>query len=203
MGFVAPDLVVESRLRATLKLIRQDPTILDDAMERFSASGRKEIRDFLLQRDIPVLQGWPVQNAQVPCIAVALRPAMEQTQRQSLTPFDSYATEEGNLTTIAAFTGSTVQCLCYGHSQREATIVGMVTWWMLWVLRMEFQQQRMVEQSITVSDYEQVPSNDEGGGLWFLRAVNLTCTTIDTLSLVEGPVIAAVTLALQGTGDVV
>ena len=68
---------------------------------------------------------------------------------------------------------------------------------------MEFQQQRMVEQSITVSDYEQVPSNDEGGGLWFLRAVNLTCTTIDTLSLVEGPVIAAVTLALQGTGDVV
>jgi hypothetical protein len=97
---------------------------------------------------------------------------------------------------------STIQCACYAYTQREATLIGMVVWWALWLLRMEFQAQRMIEQTITISDYEQVPSNDEGGGLWFLRAVNLNTVTIDTLTMIESPVIAAAYLTIQDT-DVV
>lgn len=202
MGFVAPELVVESRLRAMIAAIRTDPSIIDDAMSRFTPSGLQEVRSYLTQREIKVIQGWPQGNAQVPCIAVALRPASEQSQRQSLTPFEMYPTEGGNATTIATFMQCTIQCACYGYSQREATMIGMVVWWALWLLRLTFQGERMLEQSITISDYEAVPSNDEGGGMWFLRAVNLNCTTLETLTMIESPVIAAAYLSIQDT-DVV
>ncbi len=197
MGFVAPELVCMYQLRGFFAAVQADPSILDDAMERFSEDGREEIREFFTQRPLRVLSGWPQGNAQVPSVMVQLRPAVEQQNLQSITPLDAYLEETGQVTTLGMFTQTTVVCSCYGFSQREATFIGMAVWWALWASRALFNSKRMLQQVITFSDYEPVPSNDEAGGIWFLRNVNLTCLCVDTFVFREGPLIADFTLTAQ------
>lgn len=195
MGILSPEALVESRLRAAFKAICANPVLLDDALSRYSEGGAQQVRDFFRDRDIPVLAGWPLKAQQVPCVTVQLRPSDEPADLQGMN-VTAWEWEEGGETDMrTAIFRSVVCCTCYGNSQGEATMLALVTKWVLLVMRQQLELDGLMEQTIQVSDFEPIPSMFDQNTPWFLRSVNLTTTHEDSWNVANAPLIAAISVS--------
>src|SRR5882724_2594316 len=78
VGFPLPDYIVIERLQAGWAAIRRNPNLAYAAIRRY---GQDFVRDqgfaFLRQRAMPIFEGWPMEEAQVPGIGITLTAANE------------------------------------------------------------------------------------------------------------------------------
>ena len=199
MGFVAPDLLVESRLRAGILAICENPDLLDDPFENFDPRGVAEVKGFFLKRDIPVRSGYPVLGTTAPCILVQLAPKQEEAERQPIGPLDMYHDEGALITVKAAPFRSTVRIICLGNNQPEATFVALAVEWLLLAERDVLEQYGLLEQTLAVYDFEPVPQVSNPQDIWFQRIVTVNSTHWDTWRYGQGPLIAGVTVDAYAT----
>jgi hypothetical protein len=195
MPFVSPDLLIEARLRATLAAISRNPSYLDDMLSSFDQRGVEDVRNFFRSRKIPVLAGWPTTEQQVPCATVQLRPEQEAAELQPINSTLQYYQENALVEMDSVFFRSVVQVTCYGNNQREATILALAVKWALLVLRQQLESEGLMEQTLTISDYEPIPSVFDQATPWFLRTVSLSVTHEDTWQVAQGPLIADIIVA--------
>jgi hypothetical protein len=185
-GFTSPELVVESCLRRGLQLIAADPGVLDPALKRYKPEALTEIHDFFVATPIPVVDGWPTLNTQIPCVTVMLRPESEDAGR---TPIGLLAQETvGNemISSYAHIFGATVECAVYGNSQREVSLIATAVKWLLLHSRRALEYDGLIEQTLVVTDYEPVPSLFDENTYWFIRTVSLNCATVDVIEIATG-----------------
>ncbi len=190
MGFVAPDMLIEARLRSGLAAVSRNSSYLDDMLSRFTPQGAEEVRAFFRGRKIPVLGGWPNQAQQVPCVTVFLRPDQEESGLQVINHTYTETQENSQIFTYSTFWRSVVECNCYGNNQRESTILALTVKWLLLVLRHQLEYEGLMEQAITVSDFQPIPAIFDGVTPWFQRTVSLGATHEDQVSVAMGPLIA-------------
>lgn len=200
MSLIAPDALIESRVRAGLQNISKNPDYLDEPLGHFLPQGAEDVKSFFRGRNIPVLGGWPSEAQQVPCVTVQLRPSVEMAERQLITEV-AHMYQGDNLVVLqGSFWQSAIMCTCYGNSQREATYLALIVKWLLLILRTQLTLEGLMEQVLTISDYEPVPAMFDPTTPWFLRTVTLSCTHQDTIAITEGPLIADILVTAQDDG---
>jgi hypothetical protein len=195
MAFVSPDLLIEARLRAALNSVSRNPSYLDEMLSSFDQRGVEDVRNFFRNRKMPVLSGWPTTEQQVPCVTVQLRPEQEAAELQPINATSFRYQEDALVEMFSVFFRSVVQVTCYGNNQREATILALAVKWILLVLRQQLEEEGLLEQSLTISDYEPIPSVFDQSTPWFLRTVSLSVTHEDTWQVAQGPLIADIIAA--------
>lgn len=195
MAFASVDENIGSLLRAYFDAITTNPEILNEAASKIPEASREEMFDFLRQRNIPVVSGWPTAEAGAPVVTVQLMPSQEDEDNQTINP-DSYYLEEAGYQTIwGTFFNETLRLSCYGNNQREANFLAFVVKFALLASRQSLETDyELMKQVVAVQDYEPVPSITDPTTPWFMRIVTLRYTIRDQWTLSEEPLIAAFTV---------
>jgi hypothetical protein len=197
MALLAPDALVETRIRNALKNICANPDILNEPLGAFLPDGIADIKSFFRGRAIPVLGGWPTEAQQVPCVTVQLRPSSEAVEMQPINP-TAFAYEGDNaIVYYSSFWRSVVQCTCYGNNQRESTYLAFAVKWVLLLIRGQLELEGLLEQVLSISDFEPVPAYMNPNTPWFLRTVTLAATHEDQIAITQGPLIADILVTTQ------
>lgn len=197
MPLIAPDSLLEVRLRTALAAVAKNPDTLDEPLANFRAQGAEDIKSFFRGRTIPILGGWPQLGQEVPCVTVQLRPAQENPNLQPINPTMWGYQGTNEILMYSSFWESSVMCTCYGNTQREATYLALVVAWLLLVMRRQLEIEGLMEQRLVISDFEPVPAMFDPETPWFLRTVTLSSIHQNTISLMEGPLIAEILVTPQ------
>lgn len=194
-GFVQPDLVIATRLRAALAVVHKDPEIVLDALAAYDEDTRRQIIDVLArrQRPIPVFRGWPQSAEQVPGVGVVLRPEAED-QRQQVGSLGYVTQGDSQVQVWGTSQRATVQAAGYGTSQEGASVIANVVKWVLLQVRQPLEEEdRLMEVTQALADYRPEEAQVERIEDLFSRIVTLNCTYMDTWrGLAFGPLLREV-----------
>lgn len=190
MAFVPVDLIVTDILHSAIEPMTNNPEMFNEVFSNFPDTYAEEIRDFLRQQNIPVVEGWPTQETAAPLMTVQLMPSSEPAELQTINADQEWLDGSMHYTEWGAYFATTVQITCYGNNQREATYLAYAVKALLLWVRHHLTSQGVVQQRIEIKDYEPVPSVTDPNTPWFMRIVTLSTLHRDTWIVTGEPVIA-------------
>jgi hypothetical protein len=199
VGFPLPDYAVIERLQAGWAAVRQNPALAYAAIRRY---GAQFVQDqgfaFLRQRTMPVFEGWPMAEADVPGIGVTLTGANEDTSMQEVGGGLRAYIRQGDemLSAYGTPMQASIQMAHYGGTQREANMMALVTFLLLLARREQLQNEDgLWRQALRMGDYN--PNAEFKPEFAFMRMVTLTCQYENIWAISESPLVSGVDVTIQ------
>lgn len=156
---VQVELEIIDAIALTLRDVQEDPTLLDEVFGTRGPHERDEIMAFFGARPIPVHPGFPRDAAELPGYYVNLG-----ASRESLQPIGSLAENSGGLPdgineTEGAFFDSSVRVSCVAADNANLPIwLGEIVRWGLLRYRDALDARGLLQQTLSFSDFEPMPS---------------------------------------------
>lgn len=187
MAFVMPEIVVQRVLQRGLKNLRENPDAFNEIFGQFLCSelttdyGQAyldEIRQFIFETKIPVVQAWALNPQRIPCYSIHLANEAEDEQKAAIGDF--YGDAEDNTVSTGVFTVY-IDIGIHGNKTGDMVI------WMYYVLAYIMFKEKLIAEKLglqlhtwSASDHQRVdqklPEN-----VW-TRRVRFKCTTQNWLA---------------------
>ena len=153
---IQPDLIVQDALRKTLLDIHANTALLDDVFAERPDSERLEIRDYLGAHEIPVKLGYPRDAGELPGLYCLLGSGREVNQTIG-SRFAEGKQGEMWWEKVGTFMQVNLRVACWTLNANLTVWLANIALWGLLREREALNEQDLVEQQLSMSDFEPLP----------------------------------------------